>query len=166
MAMNLYKEYTFTEGDREEFRARRKVLQWACEYPLLFDSEDIRIARTQAQMGYHFFEWYVAIRLYEEIGYLSLVEKYAYKAHARKRATFQSLVPASVFEFVTERKKHGYGQQAPDLLVYTPDRSDWFFCEVKGLRDKLSKEQTRFFHALEERSGKPVRYVHVSPESQ
>ena len=119
MAMNLCREHTFAEGDREEFRARRKVLQWACEYALLFDCEDIRIALTQTR--YHFFEWYVAIRLYEECGYLSLVEKYAYKVHARKRATFQSLVPASVFEFVTERKKHGYGQQAPDLLVYTPD---------------------------------------------
>ena len=73
-------------------------------------------------MGYHFFEWFAAICLYEERGYLSLVEKYAYKVHAEKRKIFQSLVPASVFDFVTKSRNYGYGgRQAPDLLVYKPD---------------------------------------------
>jgi hypothetical protein len=163
MIMKPYKEYAFNEQDRGEFRDGRKVIEWSRKYPFLFDSEDVRIAKTQASRGYHFFEWFAAICLYEEIGYFSLVEKYAYKIHAKKRKTLQSLVPPSVFEFVIKSKDYGYGGlQAPDLLVYKPDLSDWFFCEVKGLQDRLSKNQIKFFQALDERSGVPVRYIHVS----
>ena len=47
------------------------------------------------------------------------------------------------------------------MLVYTPNRSDWFFCEVKGPRDKLRGAQAAFFRELSKRSGKPIRMVNI-----
>ena len=49
--------------------------------------------------------------------------------------------------------------QAPDLLVYAPDYSDWFFCEVKGGSDHLRQAQKDHFIVLSELSGKPIYLV-------
>ena len=49
--------------------------------------------------------------------------------------------------------------QCPDLALYLPDFSDWFFCEVKGPTDRLSPAQKRYFSRLEDVSGKPVRSI-------
>ena len=46
--------------------------------------------------------------------------------------------------------------------MYARDLSDWFFCEVKGPRDRLRPEQKRKFEALAAASGKPVRLLHFS----
>jgi len=41
-------------------------------------------------------------------------------------------------------------------FVYTPNHTDWFFCEVKGPNDKLRNEQMDFFSELENIAGKPI----------
>jgi hypothetical protein len=46
--------------------------------------------------------------------------------------------------------------RCPDLLVYKPDLSDFYFCEVKGPRDRVRSVQAGFFRKLEERLGRPV----------
>ena len=56
-------------------------------------------------------------------------------------------------------------QQAPDLLVYKPDFSDWFFCEVKGPHDHMRPVQSAFFEALSSLSSRPVYYVRVLESS-
>ena len=53
--------------------------------------------------------------------------------------------------------------QAPDLLVYKPDFSDWFFCEVKGGKDRLREEQESRFEILSALSKKPVYMIKINP---
>jgi hypothetical protein len=53
--------------------------------------------------------------------------------------------------------------QAPDLLAYKPDFSDWFFCEIKGGLDRLREEQLKHFETLSALSGKPVYLIKINP---
>ena len=71
--------------------------------------------------------------------------------------TAKVLDPA-VQELLDARKEWG-GTQGPDLLMYAPDFSDWFFCEAKGPRDTLSERQRDLFAALAQASGRAVRLV-------
>jgi hypothetical protein len=43
--------------------------------------------------------------------------------------------------------------------MYAEDRSDSFFCEVKGPRDRLRDEQRLKFELLAEMTSKPVRLL-------
>jgi len=43
--------------------------------------------------------------------------------------------------------------------MYAEDLSDWFFCEVKGPRDRLRGKQVRKFGLLAEMTSKPVRLI-------
>jgi len=129
--------------------------EWAERYPQLFDADDCRIAKTQAQHGYHFFEWLAAIRVYENTGHLSLIEKYEFKTHPRKQRIVKCLLPDRVLEVLKHRNRQSR-VQCPDLLVYAADLSDWYFCEVKGDSDFLHKAQLKFFEKLARASGKPV----------
>ena len=45
------------------------------------------------------------------------------------------LLPGAVRDALRDRKQGR--AQAPDLLMYAEDLSDWFFCEAKGPRDRL-----------------------------
>jgi hypothetical protein len=54
--------------------------------------------------------------------------------------------PATVGLVASQR--HESHVQCPDLLVYKPDFADWFFCEVKGPKDRLREEQIRYFRGL------------------
>jgi hypothetical protein len=74
---------------------------------------------------------------------LSLIEQYEFKAYGRKREVVKRLLPPEVFTLVTDHKPCFGGVQCPDLLTYSPDYSDWFFCEVKGPGDRLQKSQLR-----------------------
>jgi len=142
----------------ELFRSKDLVVEWARTYPMLFDDDDLRVAENQAHIGYHFYEWLAAVLIYHSFGYLSLIEKYEFKTHPQKQQILRRLAPRQVVDFILHRK--GYGRvQCPDLLVYLPDYSDWFFCEVKGPRDKLREDQVNLFNALAEISGKDIRLV-------
>jgi hypothetical protein len=148
----------FHPSQWERFTSGQLWQDWAKSFPDIFDEMDVQIARNQAPppMRYHFFEWLAAVVLYQTTGYLSLVEQYEFPSHQRKRTILQRVVPPDLLEFITDHSIPYGHVQCPDLLVYSPDFSDWFFCEVKGPRDTLSQPQRQFFHALAERSGKQI----------
>jgi hypothetical protein len=90
---------------------------------------------------------------------LSLVEHYEFKVQVRKREVAKRLLPPEVFTLVTDHKQTFRGVRCPDLLAYSPDFSDWFFCEVKGPRDRLRENQSRLFEELARVSGKAIRVM-------
>ena len=139
----------FHPSQRERFGSGELAPEWARRYPKLFDEDDLRLATSQPY--YHFFEWLGAIVLFNTTGYLSLVEKYEFRAHPRKVQIVEQLVPPEALEAM-----RGGEAQCPDLLVYAPDLSDWFFCEVKGPRDRLRPVQKQYFASLSTRCAKPV----------
>ena len=66
---------TVQEGERELFASGELWQQWVREYPNIFDEDDRRLARSQAKLGIHFYEWQAAVLLYQTMGYHSLVGK-------------------------------------------------------------------------------------------
>ena len=152
-------EYHSTQRDR--FRAGELWQEWAKAYPDVFDDKDVAIARNQAgpKMGLHFFEWLAAVLIYQSFGYLSLLQQYEFKAHDRKRRVLRELVTAEVFSLITNHGAAFGGVQSPDLLVYARDRSDWFFCEVKGPTDRLRDPQRKYFDALSDAIGRDIRVI-------
>ena len=128
---------------------------------MLFDSDDIRIANNQKQLGYHYYEWLAAILIYHTTGYLSLVETFAYKSHTRKRQVLETLVAGEALDFIASKGIQSV-IQCPDLLMYALDRINWFFCEIKGPRDKLRAEQETFFEELTQVTGKEIQVVESS----
>jgi hypothetical protein len=84
-------------------------------------------------------EWFTAIHLFQRDGALSLLEKYAYRNHDRKREILSGILsPDQLTILDNMRKTHQV--QPPDLFVYTPDRRFWF-AEAKGPGDRLSVKQ-------------------------
>jgi|SRR5882724_1650877 len=149
---------------RKRFIAGKLWPEWAKEYPRIFDADDQRLAKNQACHYCHFYEWQAAILLYEKKGYLSLIEKYDCKNHKQKQAVLQQLVSqklmsSSLLELLVNRRQLGYHTQPPDLLAYKTDLADWFFCEVKGPKDKLRPEQNRYFQELAVECGKPIQLI-------
>ena len=148
--------FTYHHAQRDRFKSGGLWKTWAQCYPQIFDEDDLRIVPNQAPAGYHFYEWLSAVLLYESFGYLSLVEKYCFKNHAHKREILLKLMPLDLSE---KMSKIPGSAQTPDLLVYALDYSDWFFCEVKGPRDRLRTVQEQYFAELESTFGKPVRLI-------
>lgn len=157
-------EFGYHPQQWDRFVAGELWERWAKDYPDIFDPQDIKIARRQAgpRMRYHFHEWLAAVLIFHAYGYLSLIEQYEFKAHKRKQAVAKCLLPPEVFTLVTDHKRCFSGVQCPDLLCYSRDCSDWFFCEVKGPRDRLRESQLRFFGELKRVSGKEIRVVRFS----
>ena len=140
-------KFPFKSSQRELFRSGQLIDEWAKRYPNLFDERDLEITKNQTH--YHFFEWLGAVLLYEATGYLSLIEKYETKSHTRKLEIFEKTVSQAVFEDVLANRTG-----VPDLFVYAPDYSDWFFCEIKGLKDLLRPHQLDRLEELKAISGK------------
>lgn len=145
---------------RERFRSEKLWQEWHDKYPDIFDDDDLRLAKNQAHLGFHFYEWLAAILLHHSTGYLSLVEKYQYTAknHKRKQWVLKQLNSTTLSKALEYQGGDRY-VQCPDLLVYAPDFSVWYFYEVKGGSDKLKKAQELHFQALADLTGKPVRLV-------
>ena len=160
-AVRVLGTFTYSQEERQRFRTAFLWQKWARLYPALFDADDCRIAKTQARLGYHFFEWLAAIRIYETTGYLSLVEKYEFKAHQRKHLIAKKLLPSNVQEILSHRNRQ-CRVQCPDLLAYAANFSDWYFCEVKADKDFLRKEQLEFFEKLAAATGKQVSLINYS----
>lgn len=154
----IYKTFVSHPDHHDLFKNKLLVKEWANTYPFLFDEKDLSTALNQAERGYHFFEWLAAILLYHTEGLYSLVEKYQFKKHERKKDILSELTTNDVIEYMRSHPEHGK-TQCPDLLVYKPDSSDWFFLEVKSSSDKLSENQMEFFKALAEKSGKSVELI-------
>ena len=152
--MKIFGTVKFSEIQRAKFSSGQLAAEWAQRYPQLFDQDDCRlIAKGKT---YHFFEWLGAIIIYETTGYLSLVEKYQFKNHKKKRDVllklFSGEFPKSIFE---------KGVQCPDLFCYSPDYQDYFFCEVKGLNDRVRNEQKSYFDSLKRLTGKEVYLLNL-----
>jgi hypothetical protein len=145
-----------SEGLRREFRSGGWQ-EWGRRYPMLFDDDDKRNAIKQAARGLYFYEWLTAMAIYENSGYLSLVTKYAFPSHKKKWRIFNEIAPQPVLKLLSRDKDRGYGgTQGPDLFVYKPDATDWFFVEVKGLTDRMRPPQKKLFEELELVSGRDV----------
>ena len=160
MKIELLATIEVDESLRKRFQTGELARGWQAKYPKLFDDDDLRLALSQPIN--HFYEWMAAIHLYENKGYYSLVEKYQYKNHKRKQTIMQKL------DFDDLRKVMDYQrlknrEQSPDLLVYKPDFSDWFFCEVKGGLDRLRKVQESHFEIIAALSGKPIYLIEINP---
>jgi hypothetical protein len=124
-----------------ELRARWPVplaAEWRASYPNLFDDDDLRLATRQPD--YHFCEWLAAVHLCQRDGVHALLEKYAYENHARKVRLLSELLPPQDQEFLRSFKDR-LGVQPPDLLLFRPDRSEYWFAEIKGPGDRLSEAQ-------------------------
>jgi hypothetical protein len=143
-----------TQAQRELFRSGILMKEWAEKYPDIFDAEDANIDANQPD--YHFYEWLAAVLLWESLGYLSLVEKYQFKRHKRQQDILRQYLPTPVFELVTNHTQEYGGVQAPDLFVYSPKSADWFFCEVKGPRDRIRAAQSIFFGAICRQAQRPI----------
>jgi hypothetical protein len=159
--MHSFKTYaTFLTNNthRDLFFKGHLIEEWSRTYPMLFDKQDLQIALNQRHMGLHYHEWFAAVLLYHTTGLLSLVEAYAYRLHPGKQKTLEKLFTGEVLDFINSRGISSV-TQCPDLLVYSADYSDWFFCEVKGPRDRLRKPQILFFDELSNISGKEIQIV-------
>ncbi|WP_349343553.1 VRR-NUC domain-containing protein [Marinobacter sp. MMG032] len=130
--------------------------KWVKRYPDLFDSDDVRILTTDHQRNYHFFERLSSVLLYESTGYFSLIEKYCAKSHPRKISLFSKLVPQEVFDFLM-----GAPSGHPDLFSFHNQTGDWFFCEVKGAKDRLTDNQIAMHAELESMTGRKVRVIQL-----
>jgi hypothetical protein len=154
--------YFFTSNElHQRYRDGFLAPEWASAYPMIFDHDDLRIAETQSKKGYHYFEWLSAILLFHTNGLLSLVECYTFRSHPRKRSLVERLCGDNTARFLFDKGVEARAQ-CPDLLVYHPDLSYWFFCEVKGPTDRIQDNQVTWFHVLEEVTGKKVYLIQLS----
>jgi hypothetical protein len=142
-----------SQKQRELFKNGPLRQTWAKQYPQIFDFDDQRIAESQP--NYHFFEWLCAVLFYNTFGYLSLLEQYEFKIHSEKQKKLATILPEPLVRFILDHKAHT-GAQCPDLLVYAPDFSDWFFCEIKGPGDKIGNKQKALFEEIVNRTGKEI----------
>ena len=117
-------------------RSDRLAQIWRNSYPQIFDDDDLRLAVGRPQ--YHFVEWFAAIHLFTTANLHSLMSKYAFKNHARKRRIALSLMGQRRLDSLRDLQG-----QPPDLLVYRPATSAFWFVEVKGPHDRNRAVQLR-----------------------
>lgn len=143
--------FKVTRKQHEQFKEGSLWQSWAEQYPMLFDENDVENVAKNASRGYYFHEWLAAIIVFHTTGYYSLVDHYQYAPHARKNKIFRSLVGDKVAELARSTSTY-----CPDLLVYKPDFSHWYFVEVKGPTDKLRENQVTFFNELQDLTQKQI----------
>jgi hypothetical protein len=144
--------FVYKKGQRIRFKNGELWRYWAEKYKgVLFDKDDCRLCGKSggAGRGYYFFEWLGAVLLYEATGYRSLVMKYGCGNHSEKMPVYNKLMPDSLPDV------SGY----PDLFVYAPDLNDFYFCEVKGGKDKLRPHQVDLYKKIYKITGEPVRVL-------
>lgn len=145
------------EAEYTAWRAGRIAPDWCAALPNVFDDDDLRLARKRWSHGRHYFEWAAARHLHAQNGWYVLVAKYEFRNHKRKRAIVERMLTPAVLEVVRGRTPGR--AQAPDLLVYAPDESDFYFCEVKGPGDTLRDAQLQKFARLAALTRKRVRIL-------
>jgi len=128
--------FVFRKSQRDRFRSGDLIREWRKHYPNIFDAHDELVLQTPYQRTHNFYEWLAAVLIFESMGYLSLVVKYTAKSHASKHVPLRSCLTPPLADWVF---KNETGQ--PDLFVYSVDHKDWFFCEVKGPRDRIRPNQ-------------------------
>lgn len=156
---------TYPKDTRLQFEneSSELVSAWAKDYAFLFDADDVRMATgiegQKQQM--HFSEWFAAIKMFEATGYYSLNEKYECTDHAVKHTILEKLVSPEALRFMAKQTVEKGDLGCPDLLMYKPDFSDWYFCDVKGPGDNLRPEQALYWQELLEVTGKRIVRVNV-----
>lgn len=150
---------------RERFQSGAGVRDWYEQFRgILFDGDDLRLAESQP--SYHFYEWLGAVVMHQATGYRCLLQKYQFAAHPHKQETLARLIPATlaaIFDGQVARGEGGNRMQGPDLLMYAPDESAFFFCEVKGPNDDLRPKQIRFFESVAEATGQRIELLRFYP---
>jgi len=137
------------------FAAGQLREEWCKRYPNLFDENDRQRVANRSK-PYFFCEWLGAILLHHSTGYSALVTKYQHDT--RKRALLPRILPPEVISILEDCTAFGK-TQGPDLLMYDPSFADWFFCECKGPRDRLSGKQSGCFQRLVAVSSRPIRLL-------
>lgn len=132
--------------------------QWASAYPALFDENDLQNTRLQPRN--HFCEWFAAIHLFHRDGLYSLVEKYLFTGHARKTSLLNRLLSDSQLTILHDIHTL-LRSQPPDLLVFTPDLTRFWFAEIKGPGDKIRPRQLQSHAAIQKRLRVPVELITV-----
>ena len=150
--------FPFSPFQRHAFTSGGLASRWKELYPALFDDDDWRLAETQRASGYHFFEWLGAVLIYNATGWHSLVEKYQFEFHERKAQILKGIDDRKLMAAIQHLKDNGR-VQGPDLLVYSQDLKDWYFCEVKGASDHLGTMQKAIFEELGDVTGKADRLL-------
>ncbi len=133
--------------------------EWLASYPSLFEAQDFE--QTLTQPTKHFFEWLAAVHLHQRDGVFALIEKYGYGNHPRKVAALDRILGAGADIVRSLRPK--YGVQPPDLLVYTPDCSRYWFVEAKGPTDSVRSTQDSSYQILQDALGADIEVVHFIP---
>jgi hypothetical protein len=146
--------------EHEHWRTGAVAKRWARQYPNVFDADDLRLALVRCAQGRHYFEWAAARHLHRATGFNALVCKYEFAKHRSKGAIVERLFTPTVTRVLRDRQTHGRAQ-APDLLMYAPDLSSFFFCEVKGPSDRIRAEQLRRFDALARVTRQPVHILRI-----
>jgi hypothetical protein len=142
-----------------ELRARwpRVAQTWVQQYPQLFDRDDLRLVLSQPR--YHVPEWFTAIHLFHRDGVRSLVEKYSYRNHGRKRDVLHRVLTGRQLEFL-DGMVQTLKVQPPDLFVF--GRSGNFrFAEAKGPGDRISHRQRESHRLIRQELGVPVEIFAV-----
>lgn len=144
---------------KERFLSGRQRRIWLEAYGnTLFDEEDQRIAESQSSA--HFYEWFGAVVMHHATGYHCLLQKYQFKPHPRKRKVLRRIAPPALLDLFDTQAQRGFStMQGPDLLMYAPDESDFFFCEVKGPNDRLRAKQKRYFAAISEAADQQIELL-------
>ena len=101
---------------------------WAQRFPELFREHDLELAKTQGPDGFAHIEWLATIVLHHTTGYHCAGD---YEFHPPNVADLLIKRTPGLRALIDDRTEHG-ACQGPDLLMYAPDLTDWFFCEVKG----------------------------------
>lgn len=147
---------------REEKRGEELIRKYfACYEGCLFDCGNLTNALGQHEFGWHFAEWWTAIQLYQKYQLLSLVGKYAgrypiadQKLRQWRLRRFQEVIPdKKKQDFLRNGRLSSASRdkrliKLPDLLVYTPDKRNYAFVEVKGPGDSLKPEQRKSFDRI------------------
>jgi hypothetical protein len=146
--------FVITKQQKECYKTGDLWRDWLRTYPNLFDEKDQQLFRNQAIYGYGFVEFLSIIFLYNATGYIPIFGNYGWETQPYKNTLIKEFVSKETWEVIMSQKK--YHSQPPDLFVYAPDKTDYFFCEVKGPGDRLRETQIQYFQLLQEISGKPV----------
>ena len=51
------------------------------------------------------------------------------------------------------------------IVWYNKDRTDWFFCEVKGKGDRFKSGQIKYFESIELLSGREIFLIKIDKKS-
>ena len=123
----------------------------------MFDDDDLRLTRKQP--NYHFVEWVAAIHLFHMNHVHVLLKKYASPRHVRKCSIIDRILGPEHRQFLRNELEG----QPPDLFVFRPDGSEFWFTEVKGPTDTLRPTQSRNHERLRERFGVRVDVIQLKP---